>query len=69
VLIKKSLTIAGHRTSLALEAAFWEALSECAHAQNKNLSQIIAQIDQTRNQTGLASAVRVWVLNQIKAQQ
>ncbi len=65
MLEKKSLALSGHRTSLALETIFWEALSTVAKTQNKSLAGLIGDIDKARaksdEKTGLASAVRVWL--------
>ncbi|PHR59195.1 MAG: aryl-sulfate sulfotransferase [Robiginitomaculum sp.] len=65
MLEKKSLALSGHRTSLALEAVFWDALSAAARQDSKSMSKLIAEIDHHRSQstekTGLASAVRVWL--------
>ncbi|MQT11531.1 ribbon-helix-helix domain-containing protein [Segnochrobactrum spirostomi] len=60
---KRSLTIGRHRTSVALEPAFWEALGEIAAARGLAISQLIAEIDRTRAPGGLASALRVYVLD------
>ncbi len=63
---KRSMRIAGHRTSLALEHEFWEALERIARARAQSLPALIAAIDEGRSKqdTGasLASAVRVFVL-------
>jgi len=63
---KRSMRIAGHRTSLALEIEFWEALEKVARARGLSLPQMIASIDEGRAKDGpdasLASAVRVYVL-------
>lgn len=65
MLQKKSITIAGHRTSLALETIFWQALSKLAVQENTSIAQLIARIDHERagaaKKIGLASAVRVWL--------
>ena len=60
--LKRSLTIAGHRTSLSLEAEFWEALTAAARAENKSLAVLVGEIDATRGSRNLSSAVRVWLL-------
>jgi predicted DNA-binding ribbon-helix-helix protein len=63
---KRSVRIAGHRTSLSLEGAFWEALKEIAAARGRSVAALIAEIDSTRAADGpaanLSSAVRVFVL-------
>jgi predicted DNA-binding ribbon-helix-helix protein len=62
--IKRSLTIAGHRTSISLEAAFWEALKAVASEQRLSVASLIGRIDAARGRDGggLSSAVRVWIL-------
>ncbi len=60
--VKRSFTIAGHRTSISLEAPFWEALKAVAAEERMPMSQLIARIDTARGNGGLSSAVRVWVL-------
>jgi predicted DNA-binding ribbon-helix-helix protein len=65
--IKRSIVIAGHRTSVSLEDAFWKALKEIAQARRTSLADLIETIDdqrQTGNHTGnLSSAIRVFVLD------
>ncbi len=62
--IKHSLTLRGHRTSVSLEAPFWEAFREIAAAQGKGINQLAAEIDEARGvSAGLASAIRVYVLD------
>jgi predicted DNA-binding ribbon-helix-helix protein len=65
--IKRSFTIAGHRTSISLEVAFWEALKAAASEEHIPLAALIARIDQGRGGGGLSSAVRVWVLQHYRA--
>jgi predicted DNA-binding ribbon-helix-helix protein len=59
---KRSFSIAGHRTSVALEAEFWNALEEEARRRGVSLSTVIGDVDARRNQRNLASALRVHVL-------
>jgi len=61
--VKRSFTIKGHRTSISLEAPFWEALQQAATAERLTLSALVAAIDAGRGEAGLSSAVRVWVLD------
>lgn len=72
MLEKKSLALSGHRTSLALESVFWDALGEVARQENKSLARVIGEIDQIRSKatvkTGLASSVRVWLFKRCKDQ-
>lgn len=58
---KRSLTIAGHRTSLSLEQAFWDALKDLARAEGLSLAALVERIDRDRR-GNLSSAVRVYVL-------
>ena len=61
--IKHSLTLRGHRTSVSLEAPFWEAFCEIAEAEGKGINELAADIDEARGvSAGLASAIRVYVL-------
>lgn len=66
-MIKKSLSIAGHRTSVALEPEFWTALDEIAKSKDVSGISIFSSIDKERK-TGLASAMRVYILNHYKSQ-
>ena len=65
--VKHSVTLKGHRTSISLEAEFWEALREIARQRAMPLSRLVAEIDMARGtETGLASAIRVFVLKDAK---
>ena len=64
--LKRSLTIARHRTSLSLEPEFWEALQAAARHRNKPLAALVAEIDKTRGRRNLSSAIRVWLLRTLK---
>jgi predicted DNA-binding ribbon-helix-helix protein len=59
---KRSLTIAGHRTSIALEPEFWASLEALAARRNVGLTALIEQIDAGRENPNLSSALRVAVL-------
>ena len=63
-LAKRSVTIAGHRTSLSLEPEFWSALKDLARRDGRSLAATIAAIDSERGAQNLSSAVRVHVLRQ-----
>ncbi|MGE5510984.1 MAG: ribbon-helix-helix domain-containing protein [Bacteroidota bacterium] len=65
--VKRSFNIAGHRTSISLEAPFWEALKEVAARERVSMAQLIARIDEGRGGSGLSSAVRVWLLDYYRA--
>lgn len=62
--LKRSLTIAGHRTSLSLEPEFWEALQAAAAKRKLTAAALVAEIDQVRGERNLSSAVRVWLLRE-----
>lgn len=59
---KHSLVIAGHRTSISLESAFWDALLELAAARGLSVAALVAEIDATRGEANLSSALRVHLL-------
>lgn len=59
---KRSLTIAGHRTSIALEPEFWDGLEQLAAAREVKLTALIETIDRERDGPNLSSALRVAVL-------
>ena len=58
---KRSVTIRGHRTSVSLEAPFWEALKEMAAAEGRSLAGLIAEVDETAD-GNLSSALRLHIL-------
>lgn len=60
--VKRSIVIAGHKTSVSLEDQFWDALKEIAASRRTTLSEIVASIDSGRNQGNLSSAIRLYVL-------
>ena len=62
MLRKRSLSLAGHTTSLALEAEFWTALTAMAAERGQSLSRLVAEIDAAREDQPLASACRVAAL-------
>jgi predicted DNA-binding ribbon-helix-helix protein len=62
MLKKRSFSIAGHRTSVALEPEFWAALEKIARTDRTSLTAVVARIDAERGKRNLASALRVYVL-------
>ena len=64
--VKRSVTIAGHQTSISLEPAFWQAIEAAAEARSLPLNALIAEIDAIRilaaEPPNLASALRTWLL-------
>jgi predicted DNA-binding ribbon-helix-helix protein len=65
--VKRSIVIAGHKTSVSLEDAFWDALKEIATTRDVTLSEVVANIDALRNQGNLSSAIRLFVLDHYRA--
>src|ERR1700754_4843825 len=61
--VKRSIVIAGHKTSVSLEDAFWSGLKDIAVSRNQTLSELVASIDGGRNQGNLSSAIRLFVLD------
>ena len=61
--IKKSLILSGHKTSVALEKEFWEALERIANKNNISTDALIQKIDQNDRNGSLASALRVFILS------
>jgi predicted DNA-binding ribbon-helix-helix protein len=65
--IKRSIVIAGHKTSVSLEDAFWRGLKEIAIGRDKTLSDLVAEIDTGRTHGNLSSAIRLFVLDHYRA--
>jgi predicted DNA-binding ribbon-helix-helix protein len=61
--VKRSIVIAGHKTSVSLEDAFWKGLKEIASGRSTTLSDLVASIDADRRQGNLSSALRLFVLD------
>jgi len=66
--IKRTVMVGGHKTSISLEDEFWSGLKEIAQAQGASLAQILAEIDTTREQKNLSSAIRLFVLSHVRDQ-
>ncbi len=67
--VKRSLTLKGHRTSVSLEDDFWRAFRDIAEEKNIAINALAAEIDANRDlEAGLASAIRLFVLNHYRAQ-
>jgi predicted DNA-binding ribbon-helix-helix protein len=60
--VKRSIAIDGHRTSISVEAPFWDGLGEIARASNKSVAALIGEIDHGRDGLNLSAAIRVHVL-------
>lgn len=65
--VKRSIVIAGHKTSVSLEEAFWKGLKEIATARDLTLSDLVASIDTDRHHGNLSSAIRLFVLDHYRA--
>ena len=60
--LKRSIVIAGHKTSVSLEGEFWESLKEIARERGMTLGALVAAIDAKRQHANLSSAIRLFVL-------
>jgi predicted DNA-binding ribbon-helix-helix protein len=63
LVVKRSVVLAGHKTSVSLEDAFWKSLKQIAGRRHMTLSALIAAIDSGRQHGNLSSAIRLFVLN------
>ena len=65
--VKRSVEIAGHKTSISLEPVFWDMLREAAEEQGMPINALVAHIDEERIQSetppGLAGAIRIWLVS------
>jgi predicted DNA-binding ribbon-helix-helix protein len=66
--VKRSLVIAGHRTSVSLEEAFWNALKALAESRSHSINALVAEIDANRGQANLSSAIRVFLFQSASRQ-
>ena len=66
--VKRSIVIAGHKTSVSLEDAFWQGLKEIAGGRDMTLSDLVATIDTERQHGNLSSAIRLFVLDYYRNQ-
>ena len=64
--VKRSVAIAGHRTSVSLEAPFWDALKDMAAARGVSVQALVGEIDAGRGGANLSSAIRVFVLREAR---
>jgi predicted DNA-binding ribbon-helix-helix protein len=63
LVVKRSVVVAGHKTSVSLEEAFWKSLKEIAGDRHMTLSALLVAIDSERQYGNLSSAIRLFVLN------
>jgi len=66
-IVKRSIVLGGHKTSVSLEDAFWRGLKDIANGQHVTLSNMVAEIDRSRQQSNLSSAIRLFVLDRLRA--
>jgi predicted DNA-binding ribbon-helix-helix protein len=67
LVVKRSIVIAGHKTSVSLEEAFWKALKDIAASRQQSLTDLVGAIDAERQQGNLSSAIRLFVLDHYQA--
>lgn len=67
LVIKRSIVIGGHKTSVSLEEPFWLGLKEIAQGQHATLSNVVGDIDTQRRQGNLSSAIRLFVLDTVRS--
>jgi predicted DNA-binding ribbon-helix-helix protein len=68
LIMKRSVVLAGHKTSISLEDAFWESLKKIASDRGLRMSTLLAMIDSDRNYNNLSSNIRLFVLNYYRDQ-
>ena len=68
-IVKRSISVAGHKTNISLEDAFWTGLREIAQSRAMTVSAVVADIDMHRQHTNLSSAVRLFVLEHARAKE
>jgi len=61
--VKRSIVVAGHKTSVSLEEAFWNGMKEISSIRDMTLSELVGEIDSNRQQGNLSSAIRLFVLD------
>ena len=66
-IVKRSIVIGGHKTSVSLEDAFWSDLKNIAQTKQETLTKLVETIDKTRDQNNLSSAIRLYVLEHFQA--
>ena len=64
--VKRSIVVAGHKTSVSLEEAFWNSMKEISSERDLTLSELVGEIDGQRQQGNLSSAIRLFVLDHFR---
>jgi predicted DNA-binding ribbon-helix-helix protein len=67
-IVKRSIVVAGHKTSVSLEDAFWSSLKEIAHRCDETVTDLVGKIDTRRQYGNLSSAIRLFVLDYVRDQ-
>jgi predicted DNA-binding ribbon-helix-helix protein len=65
--VKRSIVLGGHKTSVSLEEGFWSSMKEISHERCVTVSELVGAIDRNRLQGNLSSAIRLFVLDHFKA--
>jgi predicted DNA-binding ribbon-helix-helix protein len=65
--VKRSIVVGGHKTSVSLEEAFWSGMKEISHERDSTLSELVGEIDRNRQQGNLSSAIRLFVLDHFRS--
>jgi predicted DNA-binding ribbon-helix-helix protein len=65
--VKRSIVVAGHKTSVSLEEAFWNGMKEISGVRDMTLSELVGEIDGNRQQGNLSSAIRLFVLDYFRS--
>lgn len=68
LIVKRSVTVGGHRTSITLEDAFWDALRVIADARDLSLAALLSEINDGRQATNLSSHIRLFILDHYRSQ-
>src|SRR5260370_15820479 len=67
--VKRSIVVAGHKTSVSLEEAFWNGMKEISGLRDMTLSELVGEIDSNRQQGNLSSAIRLFVLDYFRSEE
>jgi predicted DNA-binding ribbon-helix-helix protein len=67
-IVKRSIVIGGHKTSVSLEEAFWSSMKEISAQRATSVSELVSEIDGVRQQGNLSSAIRLYVLDRNRSQ-
>ena len=68
LVVKRSIVVSGHKTSVSLEDAFWTGIKEIASGRNMTLSDLVTAVDSERQRGNLSSAIRLFVLDFYRSQ-